>query len=213
VRNFELVIFDCDGVLVDSERLCVRTEALILADLGWQLSESEIISRFSGRSPADMHREVEAHIGSEVDWDEVFEVRYKEVFDKELVAVPGIVKALDAIQILTCVASSSTHAGIQYRLAKTGLLTKFEDRIFSAEDVARGKPAPDVFLYAAQAMGVDPRVCAVVEDSVFGVVAGIEAKMTVFGYSGSVTSSEMLTLAGAIAFDEMGELPDLLLGH
>jgi HAD superfamily hydrolase (TIGR01509 family) len=211
VSQFDLIIFDCDGVLVDSERLAVRTEALILCELGWRLSEAEIIARFLGRSAADMCKEVEAHIGRAVDWDEEFEARYREVFEKELVAVTGIVDALDVIDTLTCVASSGTHSGIQYRLEKTGLLSQFSGRIFSSDDVARGKPAPDIFLHAAQSMGVHPRNCAVVEDSVSGVVAGIEAAMTVFGFSGSVTSSEKLASAGATAFSAMSELPNLLI--
>lgn len=210
MSQFDLVIFDCDGVLVDSERLAVRTEALILAALGWHLTESEIISRFVGRTAAYMHREVEAHLGRAVNWDDVFEARYREVFDQELLPVSGIEKVLSSIDTLTCVASSGHHAGIKYKLAKTGLLPHLEGRICSAEDVTRGKPAPDIFLLAARRMGVDPRDCAVVEDSVSGVVAGIRAKMTVFGFSGSVTSSEDLTAAGAIHFTDMGELPGLL---
>lgn len=213
MRPFDLVIFDCDGVLVDSERLAVRTEAQILAELGWPLPETEIISRFVGRTPAHMHREVETHLGRPVDWDEVFEARYREVFDNELRAVPGIVSALSSLDTLTCVASSGNHAGIRYKLAKTGLLSRFEGRIFSAEDVPRGKPAPDVFLHAARALGVDPRECAVVEDSVSGVVAGVSAEMTVFGFSGSVTNAEDLSVAGAIPFAEMSELPGLLLAR
>ncbi len=212
MSQFDLVIFDCDGVLVDSERLAVRTEASILTELGWPLSESEIIARFVGRSAADMCKEVEAHIGRAVDWDEEFEARYRVVFERELVAVTGVVDALRAIDTLTCVASSGTHSGIQYRLEKTGLLSQFSGRIFSSDDVARGKPAPDIFLHAAQSMGVDPQNCAVVEDSVSGVVAGVEAKMTVFGFSGSVTSAEKLAWAGATAFGAMSELPSLLIG-
>jgi HAD superfamily hydrolase (TIGR01509 family) len=160
-----------------------------------------------------MCKEVEAHIERAVDWDEEFEARYREVFDKELVAVTGIVDTLNIIDTLTCVASSGTHAGIQYRLEKTGLFTQFEGRIFSSDDVARGKPSPDIFLHAAQSMGVDPRNCAVVEDSVSGVVAGVEAEMTVFGFSGSVTSSEELASAGATTFGAMSELRNLLIGN
>lgn len=213
VNRFDLVIFDCDGVLVDSERLAVRTEAIILAELGWNLTESEIVERFVGRTPADMHREVEAHVGFALDWEEVFEARYRHVFENEPTAVPGIFAAIDAIGTLTCVASSGNHAGIAYKLGTTGLLPLFEGRIFSAEDVKRGKPAPDVFLHAAQAMGVEPDLCAVVEDSVSGVMAGVAAKTTVFGFSGSVTPSEQLQSVGAIPFSRMNQLPGLLDGQ
>ncbi len=210
VNAFELIIFDCDGVLVNSERLTVRTVALILADLGWQLSESEIASRFSGRIASEVQRDIEAQIGHPVDWAELFEARYLDVFERELEPIQGILEVLNVIETMTCVASSSKRAEIQYKLTKTKLISKFEDRIFTAEDVTRGKPAPDIFLHAARAMGVNPRNCAVVEDSFFGVTAATEAKMTVFGFSGSVTSSDILTSAGAIAFGEMSELPGLL---
>lgn len=210
MSGFDLIIFDCDGVLVNSERLAARTDTQILADLGWQLSESEVASRFSGRTSADMQQEVEAQIGRSVDWAELFETRYREIFERELDLIPGIVEALNEIEALICVASNSRHVDIQYKLTKTGLISRFEDRIFSADDVTSGKPAPDLFLHAARTMGVDPQNCAVVEDSFFGVAAAIAAKMTVFGFSGSTTSSDILTTAGALVFDEMSQLPVLL---
>ena len=92
--GFDLVIFDCDGVLVDSERLAVRTEAQILSDLGWPLTEADIVERFVGRSAAHMQDEIERHLGRSIDWDAEFETRYRDVFERELVAVPGIVEAL-----------------------------------------------------------------------------------------------------------------------
>ncbi len=208
---FDLVIFDCDGVLVDSERLLVRTEADILSGLGWPLAESEIVTRFGGRSDSYMHHEIEQHLGRRVDWETEFETRYREVFERELVPVSGIAKALDAIQIESCVASNGSHQTMQLTLSVTGLLARFQGRIFSANEVENHKPAPDVFLHAATMMGVSPQHCAVVEDSVPGVVAGVSAGMTVFGFSGSTTSPERLTSAGAIVFDAMSELPDLLL--
>jgi HAD superfamily hydrolase (TIGR01509 family) len=210
VSRFDLVIFDCDGVLVDSERLAVRTEAQILASLGWPISESEIVARFVGRSASDMHREIERHLGREVDWDGEFEVRYREVFERELVAVPGVVEALARIDTATCVASSGGHNKLEFTLALTGLIDRFRGRIFSADDVERAKPAPDVFLHAASAMGFAPGRCAVVEDSVAGVAAAVAAGMSVFGFSGSVTSAALLSAAGAVVFDDMSELPDLL---
>ena len=210
---FDLVIFDCDGVLVDSERLVVPTAAAILAELGWPLSESEIVARFIGGTTAQMHREVEAHLGRSFDWDEVFEARYREVFDSELTAIPGIHDALSTIETATCVASSGSHGAIRQKLATTGLLSYFEGRIFSADDVARGKPAPDIFLHAARAMGAEPQRCAVVEDSVLGARAGVAANMKVFGFSGSVTDPEKLASAGATAFSRMDELHGLLFEH
>jgi HAD superfamily hydrolase (TIGR01509 family) len=210
VSGIELVIFDCDGVLVDSERLAVRTEAEILSGLGWQLSESEIIERFVGRSAGYMQGEIERHLGRTVDWNNEFEVRYREVFERELVAVEDVTDALDRIDLPVCVASSGSHAKIRFSLGLVGLLERFGDRIYSVDDVERGKPAPDIFLYAADQMGFEPRRCAVVEDSVSGVTAGLAAGMRVFAFAGGVTSESKLSLDGAWVFRHMRELPGLL---
>ena len=210
---FDLVIFDCDGVLVDSERLSVRTEREILAGLGWPLSEAEIVDRFVGRSAAHMHQEIERHLSRAVDWDIEFEARYREVFDRELVAVPGVVEALGEITVPTCVASSGSHEKMRFTLGKTGLYDHFAGRIFSVDQVARGKPAPDIFLFAAEQMGARPGRCAVVEDSVSGVTAGLAAHMEVLAYAGGVTAADKLSIEGAVVFDDMRDLPTLVLGH
>jgi len=210
MERFDLVIFDCDGVLVDSERLVVRVESEILTRLGWPLSEAEVIERFVGRTAAYMHAEIERHLGRSIDWEAEFEARYREVFEHELVAVPGIVEALDQIPVATCVASSGTHARMRLTLGVTGLFDRFAGRIFSAEQVARGKPAPDVFLFAAQQMGVAPDRCAVVEDSASGVTAGLAADMTVFAFAGGVVGPEALSIGEARIFDAMTQLPALL---
>jgi len=156
VPFFDLVIFDCDGVLIDSERLAVRTEARILESLGWPLEESEIKERFVGRSAAYMQEVVENQIGRKIDWALEFESKYREVFAEELVPVPGVVAALEAINVTTCVASSSTHEMLRFSLGLVGLYDRFEGRVFSAEDVVHGKPAPDLFLHAAASVGVEP---------------------------------------------------------
>jgi len=213
VRRLDLVIFDCDGVLVDSERLAVRTEAQILAGLGWPLTEADIVERFVGRSAAYMHQEIERRLGRSVDWDTEFEPRYREVFERELVAVPGIVEALDAISTPVCVASSGSHDKMRFTLGRTGLFDRFDGRIFSADQVAHGKPAPDVFLFAADRMDASPDRCAVVEDSVSGVAAGLSAGMVVFAFAGGVTSAEMLSREGAVVFEDMRELPALIRAH
>ena len=208
--RFDLVIFDCDGVLVDSERLAVRTEAGILSDLGWPLTEDEIIERFVGRSADYMHREIERHLGRSVDWESEFEPRYREAYERELVAVPGIVEALDRIALPTCVASSGSHDKMRFTSGMTGLLDRFDGRIFSADQVAHGKPAPDVFLFAADQLGARPDRCAVVEDSVSGVTAGLAAGMAVFAFAGGVTPADMLSIDGASVFWDMSGLPGLL---
>jgi HAD superfamily hydrolase (TIGR01509 family) len=210
VSRFDLVIFDCDGVLVDSERLAVRLEAEILTGLGWPMTESDVIDRFVGRSAASMHQEIERHLGRSVDWNVEFERRYEDVFRRELVPVPGIVEALDEIAIPTCVASSASHEKMAFTLGITGLFDRFAGRIFSVDDVEQGKPAPDVFLHAAQQSGVPPGRCAVVEDSVSGVTAGLAAHMAVFAFAGGVTDASRLAFGGAVVFEAMRELPALL---
>jgi len=213
MADFDLVIFDCDGVLVDSERLAVRTEAEILASLGWPLTEAEIVERFVGRSAAHMQREIEQQLGRSIDWDAEFEPRYREVFERELVPVPGIVDALDEIATPVCVASSGSHDKMRFTLGKTGLFDRFDGRIFSVDQVEHGKPAPDVFLFAAAQMGTTPDRSAVVEDSLSGVMAALAAEMSAFAFAGGVTSVEALSVEGAVVFENMLELPALLRAH
>ena len=210
MSRFDLVIFDCDGVLVDSERLAIRTEAEILSRLGWPLTEADIVERFVGRSAAYMHQEIERHLGRSVDWDTEFEPHYQEVFEQELVAVPGVVEALNKITMPTCVASSGSHEKMQFTLGRTDLLDRFSGRIFSVDEVEHGKRAPDIFLYAAEQMGAEPGRCAVIEDSVSGVTAGIAAQMAVFAFAGGVTDATQLSLDGAVVFADMRDLPSLL---
>ncbi len=209
---FELIIFDCDGVLVDSERLSIRVDAIYLDRLGWPMPEAEIIERFVGRSDADMRAEIEQHIGGPIpaDTDAEFERLYRDTFAAELTPVDGICEALDAIPTPRCVASSGDHEKIRRNLALTGLAGYFGERIFSATDVPRGKPAPDLFLHAARSLGVDPARCAVVEDSAFGVDAALAAGMSAFGYAGGVTPAERLARQGVVVFTDMRRLPELL---
>jgi len=213
MADFDLVIFDCDGVLVDSERLAVRTEAEILASLGWPLLEAEIVERFVGRSAAHMQQEIERQLGRSIDWEVEFERRYREVFERELVPVQGIVEALGEITTPMCVASSGSHDKMCFTLGKTGLFDRFDGRIFSADEVEHGKPAPDIFLFAASRMGATPDRCAVIEDSVSGVRAALAAGMSVFAFAGGVTSRGALSIEGAVVFDDMTELPALLRAH
>jgi HAD superfamily hydrolase (TIGR01509 family) len=216
---FELVIFDCDGVLVDSERLAIRVDAQYLERLGWPMTDAEIVERFVGRSDADMRAIIEAQLGGPipVDIDAEFERLYRETLDAELEAVDGIADVLDALAAAgmpVCVASSGSHGKIARSLAKTDLAHHFGNRIFSATDVVHGKPAPDLFLHAASTLGASPVRCAVVEDSAHGVSAAIAAGMHAFAYAGGVTPATRLRAAGdAVVFHEMRELPALLLGQ
>ncbi|MFE4631789.1 HAD family hydrolase [Streptomyces sp. NPDC056773] len=213
IHPIELVIFDCDGVLVDSERIAVRVDALVLAELGWNLTEAEIVDRFMGRSSRSMTKDIEAHLGRSLpaDWEEEFGPLYHDALVAELAPVPGIVDALDALTHLpTCVASSGSHDKMRLTLGITGLYPRFEGSIFSATEVAHGKPAPDLFLHAAQRMGVAPEACAVVEDSPYGLQAARAAGMRAFAYAGGMVPAHRLEGPGTVIFDDMRKLPGLL---
>jgi HAD superfamily hydrolase (TIGR01509 family) len=209
---FELVIFDCDGVLVDSERLAVRVESEYLTELGWPLTQAEIMERFTGRTDAYMDEAIEAQLGDRLPegWKDQFHRRYREAFAAELVPVDGVLEALDRITVPTCVASSGSHDKLRFTLGHTGLYERFEGRIFSGYEVANGKPAPDLFLHAAARMGAEPARCAVVEDTRPGVQAARAAGMRAFGYAGGLTPPHWLEDHGAVVFEDMRELPRLL---
>ncbi len=210
-----LVVFDCDGVLVDTERLTVVVEARVLTEMGWPITAEEVVERWMGKSSASNLADLEQHLGAEGAriFDERTTAELHETFDRELTAIDGVVTLLDHLDargVPCCVASSGTHGRIRRTLGITGLLERFGDRIFSATDVRHGKPAPDLFLHAAAVMGADPSACAVLEDSVYGVQAGVAAGMTVYGFAGGLSSTEALAAAGAITFDQMTDLVDVL---
>jgi len=214
MASIRLIIFDCDGVLVDSEHLSIRLDVELLAQLGWPLSEAEVVERFVGRTDSAMRAEIEAHLGRDIgpEWT-AFGERYIRLFAEELEAVDGVADAIDAIQAAgyaTCVASSGGLAKIRRNLARTGLADRFGDRIFSADDVEHGKPAPDLFLHAAEVLGVPPARCAVIEDSRHGVTAARAAGMTVFGYGGGVTPGTALEGPRTTVFHDMRELAGLI---
>jgi len=210
--SFSAVIFDCDGVLVDSELLAAPILAHTLTELGLPTTPEDIDRDFKGRSWAHGLAVIEARLGHPP-WPDLRE-RYRErlfaAFDEHLEPVAGIAAALDAIALPCCVASSGDHERIRRGLAAGGLLDLFDDAaIFSVDDVAQGKPAPDLFLHAAARMGFDPAATAIVEDSPAGAQAGRAAGMRVFGYA-ERTPAEQLRAAGATPFTRMAELPSLL---
>ncbi len=185
----------------------------MLARLGIAMSEAECLRTFVGRSAATAVAIIEARLGRAVpagfhdDWH----TRLFAEFRRGVVPIPGVVAVLDALTVPTCVASSGGHDRMQLTLGASGLLPRFAGRIFSATDVARGKPFPDVFLHAARAMGAAPAGTAVVEDSAAGVAAGVAAGMSVFAYTGgSHSDPSELAAAGAVPFAQMCELPALL---
>ena len=214
IKPIELVIFDCDGVLVDSERIAARVQVLLGAELGWPLTEDEVVERFIGRSSASIREQVAERLGEETAalWWERFEQLHREAVDAGLAPVEGLPEALDAITLSTCVASSGSHEKMRHTLGRTGLYGRFASRIYSATEVAHGKPAPDLFLHAARQMGVDPAACAVVEDSRPGVQAARAAGMRAFGYAGGLTPAGQLEGPDTLVFHDMRKLPTLLTG-
>jgi len=219
VGRFDLVVFDCDGVLVDSERLVVRVEAEICRERGWALTEEDLVREFVGLSDAAMRTRLSELVGEELDegWDRDYADRYRAALARDLRAVAGVADAVDAIEsagLATCVASSGSHEKMALTLGTTGLHDRFAGRIFSATDpeVRVGKPAPDLFLHAAARMGADPGRCAVVEDSPYGVAAALAAGMAPFAYAGGVVTADRLAGEQVTVFDDMAYLPALVLG-
>lgn len=214
MRRWSLIIFDCDGVLVDSEPITNRIFCRMLNEIGLEISFDETMSTFMGRTMNGCVEIIEKRLGRPVpnDFIEEYHRRIIPAFEGELKAVRGVQAALDAISRPTCVASSGSQKKMRATLGITGLLPRFEGRLFSGTEVPRGKPFPDLFLHAAERMGAKPLECAVIEDSVPGVQAGVAAGMTVFGYAG-FTPFERLLDAGAVVFDNMSELPRLLAEH
>jgi HAD superfamily hydrolase (TIGR01509 family) len=210
LSRFELIIFDCDDVLVDSERLAVIMESRILTEIGWPLSPADVIERFVGRTSAAMKAEIEVVIGRPVDWWVEFEAPIRQIYERELTTVDGVNDVLRGLSTPVCVATSSSRAALEFKLGLTGLLDRFEGRMFSSDDVTHGKPSPEIFLFAAQELDTAPSRCAVIEDSASGVEAGVAAGMTVFAYSGGVTSAARLEREGVTLFNDMRLLPALL---
>ena len=207
------MIFDCDGVLVDSELLSNRVLAQTLAEVGLPMSLEETIATFMGHSMSACVAIIEERTSRPIPPNFVSDFRDRtfEVFRRELRPVPGIESVLATIDLPYCVASSGPPEKIHLTLGITGLLPRFAGRIFSAVEVERGKPHPDLFLHAAYEMGVAPTACVVVEDSIRGVQAAVAAGMRVFGYA-DLTDADALAAAGARVFRSMSELPALLRG-
>ncbi|MFJ1972882.1 HAD family hydrolase [Streptomyces sp. NPDC087903] len=212
--RYDLVIFDNDGVLVDSEPISNRLLAAYLTELGHPTSYEDSIRDYMGSAMHRIHDLVQERTGQRLpaDFDDSFHRRVFAAFERELEPVPGVVDVLEKLAadgVPYCVASSGSHERIRVGHRKTGLDRLFDDaRIFSAQDVGRGKPAPDLFLYAAERMGVEPARCVVVEDSPLGVRAAVAAGMDVVGFT-AMTPADNLAGSGQL-FDDMAELADLL---
>ena len=215
--NFDLIIFDCDGVLVDSEVISCRAHAETLTRHGYPITAEQVLERFLGVSDREARQTIEREMGRELPDD--FEAQMKQAalqrYTGELGAIPNIGEAIGAIQLPKCVASSGTPEKIRHGLTCAGLYDQLAPHIFSATQVSRGKPAPDLFLFAAEQMKAQPARCLVIEDSVPGVTGGRAAGMIVLGFHGGSHCppghAEMLRAAGAtFTFDDMRMLPDLI---
>jgi HAD superfamily hydrolase (TIGR01509 family) len=184
--GFDLVIFDCDGVVIDSELLTIDVEVALLAEAGIAITGDEIIERYVGISMATMIADLEARFGRPLgdDFAARHALRVNKVFESELLAMPGVADVVAGLPGKLCVASSSSPERLRHTLGIAGLYDRFHPHIFSAAMVARGKPAPDLFLFAAELMGAAPARCLVIEDSVPGIEAAVAAGMTAIGFTG-----------------------------
>lgn len=210
--RFDLVIFDCDGVVVDSEPITDRVFGEFIRGLGLSLSRDEAHELFLGRKLADCIRIVEERLGLNVSAEalEDYRARRDRALRAEVESIEGIADVLQRLTIPYCIASSGDHSKMRITLDVCGLMSYFDGRIFSATEVERGKPAPDLFLYAAEKMHAEPARTAVIEDSVHGVTAAHAAGMTALAYAPG-NEGEKLEAAGAAAiFSHMRELPKLL---
>lgn len=219
---FDAVLFDCDGVLVDSEPITHRVLVEMLSELGWQLTAEEAMRIFTGKAVKDEAALIEAKTGFALtpEWLARFWVQRNEALARELTEIAGAPAAVRALHAATggriaCASGADLHK-VELQLAKVGLSDAFAGRMFSGHDMPRSKPAPDVYLAAAAALGVDAARCAVIEDTVTGAMAGVAAGATVFGYSPGEpghSGAEALRAVGVVhVFGEMAALPALLAG-
>ena len=219
--SVDLVIFDCDGVLIDSEVISTRSTVEALSALGYVISEANVARRFVGRSYASIRKEIEADWGRSLPttFEADVEKRTLNAMVTSLQPTKGVQDALPRLELPRCVASSSSVDWIATGLEKTGLLQHFEPHLFSASMVANGKPAPDIFLFAAERMGVAANKALVIEDSLPGAQAGLAAGMTVLGFTGgshiidpAEHAAELTSLGVHGIIDDMRALPDLVAG-
>ncbi|GJG96080.1 HAD family phosphatase [Cupriavidus pauculus] len=217
--RFDCVIFDCDGVLVDSEPIVHRVLNRVLNELGIEITLEESMKWFLGRAVRDELGNIEARLGKPLPRNFLSEwfVRRDAALIEELEAIPHIRQTIEAIKasgLPVCVASGADRIKVKLQLKHTDLIGLFQDddreHIFSATEVEHSKPAPDVYLLAARTMGVEPSRCAVVEDSPTGATAGVAAGMTVFGYAASTDADALRAVGVKTVFTDMRDLPELI---
>jgi len=217
---FDAVLFDCDGVLVDSEPITNRVLAQMLNEMGWAITVHECMDIFIGKAVKDERDLIEKRTGVRIDdaWLHGFRLRRNEALDRDLVEIAGASQTVRTLHTTLegriAVASGADLRKVELQLAKVGMVDCFTDRIFSGQDLPRSKPFPDVYLAASSALGVEPDRCAVIEDTATGTQAGVAAGATVFAYSpphAGPKNLDALHAAGAThIFTDMTELPALL---
>ena len=209
-----LVIFDCDGVIVDSEAIANRVAAEMISDLGWKMTGEQAQDNFLGMTLNAMVPIISARIGRPVprDWLDNLVNTIADAMATQAIAIPGAIEALDGVAALGLpwrIASNSSHQEMQVKFARIGISARGAGRVHSFTDVSHGKPAPDLFLSAAAAEGVDPKNCVVIEDSTTGARAAAAAGMDCLGYLAHGDGTA-LRATGAVPFRSMFELPSLI---
>ena len=214
--KFEAVLFDCDGVLVDSEPITSSVLREMLGELGWHLSAKECLEIFVGKALKEEVVMIAEHTGRDVgaDWLTEFQQRRNVALMAQLTAIPHIHDAVARIHTdhnarIAC-ASGADRFKVEMQLRKVGLMAYFEGRIFSGYETPRSKPAPDVYLAAAAALQILPSRCAVVEDTVTGITAGVAAGATVFAYAPDGDGAALRDAGAVEVFSSMADLPQLM---
>lgn len=216
-HRFDAVLFDCDGVLVDSEAITNRVLCTMLNEAGWAIAQHECTRAFIGKTVRSQAALIESNTGRPLTdaWMAEFYARRNAALRAELVAIDGALETVRRVHALCAgriaCASGADRAKVEMQLAQVGMAPYFESRVFSGHELPRSKPFPDVYLAAAEALGVAPQRCLVVEDTLTGVQAGVAAGATVWGYfpadQGHASSAQLLEAGASRVFGHMGQLP------
>jgi len=214
-KSFDLVIFDCDGVLVDSEPITNKVYVQMLSEYGYDVNEDEFLREFWGKAMTQRLEVISRKLGwtPPDDFVSIYHERLVEINVKELKPMDGVRSLIESLTVPYCVASNGSKQEIEHRLKVTQLTELFVDKkIFSGTEMLYPKPAPDVYLAAAKSFNLPPERCIVIEDSIPGITAGVRAGMKVYGYA-AFTVPETIQQAGAIPFNNMAELQKILSNH
>jgi HAD superfamily hydrolase (TIGR01509 family) len=214
---FELVIFDCDGVLVNSEKVANEVFADVLLQVcGLEFTLEDMFDTFVGHSRLQCLQKIEAILGEPppAELDQRYQDDINLALKDSVAAIEGIESVLRGLAVPFCVASSGSHDKMKLTLGKTGLMDFFDGNIFSTSEVERGKPHPDIYLHAAATMGeYQPERCLVIEDSPIGVTGAVAAGMQVFGFAELMPAHKLKASGAHLVFDHMHDLPDLIATH